>query len=178
MKWHFFHQLQVEVFRRNFLIRVQLEDFDPGIEIDNLSADNYHIGGISSFVGLVRDMYNDHKLISMTLEHYPKMTEKMLEEIQSEAFKRWSLEGCLIIHRYGQLNPGEKIVMVATASLHRQDSLESCAFLIDWLKTKAPFWKLEHSTECDNGKWVEAKEDDNIATRKWDKIIPNKARDI
>ena len=154
------------------MIRVQLDDFDPGLEIEKLSSINNYIGGISSFIGLVRDMSNGRDLSSMTLEHYPRMTEKMLSNIREEALKRWSLEGCLIIHRYGRLEPGERIVMVATASSHRHEALASCEFLIDWLKTKAPFWKLECSSANTSGKWVEPRESDNIAAKKWNTNRP------
>ncbi len=154
------------------MIRVQLDDFDPGLEIQKLSSINNYIGGISSFIGLVRDMSNGRDLSSMTLEHYPGMTEKMLSNIREEALKRWSLEGCLIIHRYGRLEPGERIVMVATASSHRHEALASCEFLIDCLKTKAPFWKLECSSASASGKWVEPSESDNIAATKWNTTRP------
>jgi len=101
----------------------------------------------------------------MTLEHYPGMTEKKLAEIEAEARQRWPLEDCLVIHRYGRLEPGERIVLVITASSHRRAALESCTFLIDWLKTSAPFWKLE---ERDVGQeWVEARASDDQATEKW-----------
>ena len=103
---------------------------------------------------------------AMTLEHYPGMTEKMLEQIDAEANKRWPLEASLIIHRYGRMEPGEQIVLVACASPHREAAFESCHFLIDWLKTKAPFWKLE---EKDSGaEWVDARESDEDAAAKWD----------
>ena len=101
----------------------------------------------------------------MTLEHYPGMTEKRLAEIEAEARSRWPLESVLIIHRYGKLEPGDRIVLVATTSAHRQAALESCAFLIDWLKTKAPFWKLEEGAK--GAAWVEAKASDDRAAEKW-----------
>ena len=147
------------------MIRVQLDDFDPGLEIQKLSSINNYIGGISSFIGLVRDMSNGRDLSSMTLEHYPGMTEKMLSNIREEALKRWSLEGCLIIHRYGRLEPGERIVMVATASSHRHEALASCEFLIDWLKTKAPFWKKQKTQHGDG--WISSRKSDLAAINKW-----------
>ena len=101
----------------------------------------------------------------MTLEHYPGMTERQLAELEAEARRRWPIEDCLIIHRYGRLTPGERIVLVLTASSHRAAALESCAFLIDWLKTKAPFWKLEETTA--GGQWVEAKTEDDAAANRW-----------
>jgi len=151
-------------------IRVQREDFDIGAELAALAGGDHTIGGIASFVGLVRDMAptgqsGAGKIGAMTLEHYPGMTEKRLLEIETEAKARWPLQASLIIHRFGRLSPGERIVLVATASAHRQAALESCAFLIDWLKTKAPFWKLE---EGDAGQhWVDAKESDDAAAQKW-----------
>jgi len=153
------------------MIRVQHEDFDIGAELDRLSRGNHAVGGVASFVGLVRDMAPAEKvggkIGAMTLEHYPGMTEKQLAAIEAEARQRWPLEDCLIIHRYGRLLPGDRIVLVATASAHRQAALDSCAFLIDWLKTKAPFWKLEDGPEGSH--WVEAKVSDDDATKRWNK---------
>jgi molybdopterin synthase catalytic subunit len=153
------------------MIRVQSEDFDIGVELTRLSEGNHTIGGVASFVGLVRDMSPageiGAKIGAMTLEHYPGMTEKQLAAIEAEARQRWSLADCLIIHRYGRLLPGDRIVLVATASVHRQAALEACAFLIDWLKTKAPFWKLEDGP--DGSQWVEAKASDDQAAERWKK---------
>ncbi|WP_455373087.1 molybdenum cofactor biosynthesis protein MoaE [Limibacillus halophilus] len=147
------------------MIRVQQEDFDLGRELAALATGNHHIGGLCSFVGLVRDMAGGEEIGAMTLEHYPGMTEKMLEKIEAEAKERWPLEASLIIHRYGRLEPGDQIVLVATASPHREAAFEACHFLIDWLKTQAPFWKLE---EKDSGaEWVEARESDDKAAEKW-----------
>jgi molybdopterin synthase catalytic subunit len=149
------------------VIRVQAEDFDVGAELTALSAGNAKVGGVASFVGLVRDIATEGSSAasSMTLEHYPGMTEKRLAEIEAEAHRRWPLEASLIIHRYGRLNPGDRIVLVATASSHREAALQSCAFLIDWLKTEAPFWKLEESAEGTH--WVEAKESDETRKAAW-----------
>lgn len=147
------------------MIRVQQEDFDPGAEMAALTAGNTAIGGVASFIGLVRDMADGDGVSAMTLEHYPGMTERRLKEIDDEAHKRWPLAASLIIHRYGRLEPGERIVMVATASAHRQAALESCAFLIDWLKTQAPFWKLEDTGEGE--RWVEARASDDAAAARW-----------
>jgi molybdopterin synthase catalytic subunit len=121
------------------MIRVQREDFDPGRELAALTAGNHSIGGLAVFVGLVRDLAGEETVGAMTLEHYPGMTEKMLERIEAEARRRWPLEASLMIHRHGRLEPGDRIVLVACASAHRQAALEACGFLIDWLKTKAPF---------------------------------------
>ena len=147
------------------MIRVQREDFDVGREIAALTEGNHKIGGLSVFVGLVRDMADNTTVSAMTLEHYPGMTEKMLGKIEAEALERWPLEACLIVHRYGRLEPGDQIVLVATASPHRQAAIESCHFLIDWLKTQAPFWKLEESPE--GAAWVEAKSSDDDAAARW-----------
>jgi molybdopterin synthase catalytic subunit len=147
------------------MIRVQREDFDIGAEIAALTRGNHQIGGVASFIGLVRDMAGGAAIGAMTLEHYPGMTEKKLAEIEAEARRRWTLDASLIIHRYGRLEPGDRIVLVATASAHREAALASCAFLIDWLKTQAPFWKLEETAE--GGKWVVARKEDEAATKRW-----------
>ena len=147
------------------MIRVQREDFDVGAEMAALTACNHSVGGLAVFVGLVRDVAGEAALGAMTLEHYPGMTEKMLERIEAEANQRWPLEASLIVHRTGRLEPGERIVLVAAASQHRQAAFEACQFLIDWLKTKAPFWKLEETE--DGPKWVEARSSDDRATERW-----------
>jgi molybdopterin synthase catalytic subunit len=151
------------------VIRVQREDFDVGAELPALTGDNHAIGGVCVFVGVVRqesrEEAGEEALSAMTLEHYPGMTEKELERIEAEAQERWPLEGCLIIHRYGRLEPGEQIVLVATASSHRHAAFEACQFLTDWLKTKAPFWKLEESAE--GPRWVEARDSDDTAAARW-----------
>ena len=149
------------------MIRVQREDFDLGAELKALTEGNPSIGGVTSFIGLVRDMAAGEKISGMTLEHYPGMTEKQLAEIEAEAHRRWPLDAVLIIHRYGPLKPGDQIVLVATASAHRDAAFEACRFLIDWLKTKAPFWKLEETAAGPH--WVEAKESDEEAARGWDR---------
>jgi molybdopterin synthase catalytic subunit len=146
------------------MIKVQKSDFDVSLEIKKITTNNKNIGGVGSFIGIVRDN-NDKNLKSMTLEHYPIMTEKMLEKINSEAKTRWKLIDSVIIHRYGKLYPGDQIVLVATFSQHRKDALEACEFLIDWLKTKAPFWKLESTNNGDD--WVKEKISDLAAAKKW-----------
>jgi molybdopterin synthase catalytic subunit len=147
------------------MIRVQREDFDVGAELKALTRGRHEIGGVVSFVGLVRDVAGDSRIGAMTLEHYPGMTEKQLGEIEAEALKRWPLTGSLIVHRYGRLEPGEQIVLVITASSHREAAFEACHFLIDWLKTKAPFWKLE---DTDKGaQWVAAEASDDRAAARW-----------
>jgi len=145
------------------MIRVQAEDFDMGAEISRLTHGKTSIGGICAFAGLVRDFGGENS--AMTLEHYPGMTEKALGEIEAEARVRWPLEQTLIIHRYGRLEPGDNIVLVVAASAHRQAAFDACHFLIDWLKTKAPFWKQEET--ADGAHWVEAKSSDDTAADKW-----------
>ena len=147
------------------MIRVQREDFDVGAELARMTTGRTDVGGLASFVGLVRETNEGERLVAMTLEHYPAMTEKRLAEIEAEACKRWPLQASLIIHRYGRLTPGERIVLVATASSHRQAALESCQFLIDWLKTQAPFWKLEETMAGD--RWVAARQSDDLAAQRW-----------
>ena len=150
------------------MIRVQREDFDIGAEIGRMTQGRTEIGGLASFVGLVRDYAGEERVSAMTLEHYPGMTEKQLERIEAEARERWDLQDVLIIHRYGRLEPGDRIVLVATASAHREDSLQSCQFLIDWLKTKAPFWKLEETPGGEQ--WVAARVEDEVATERWVRV--------
>jgi molybdopterin synthase catalytic subunit len=146
------------------MIRVQEQPFDAGAEVAALTAGRTDIGAVASFVGLVRDMA-EAPITAMTLEHYPGMTEKKLAEIEAEANARWPLQASLIVHRYGRMLPGEPIVLVATASAHRAAALEACAFLIDWLKTEAPFWKLEETGEAN--RWVEARASDGAAAARW-----------
>ncbi len=170
-------------------IKVQIEDFDVGAEIAALTAGRSDIGGIGCFVGIVRDDANsDHTgrnnaardtagwdnaeqraaatVTGMTLEHYPGMTERAIARIADEAAQRWPLLGCTLIHRIGPLRPGDNIVLVIVASAHRQAALDATAFLIDWLKTKAPFWKREDFTNG-AGAWVDAREADDAAAARW-----------
>ncbi|MBC7804073.1 MAG: molybdenum cofactor biosynthesis protein MoaE [Candidatus Parcubacteria bacterium] len=139
-------------------ISVQQEDFDVGLEIRNLSRQSEKIGAVASFVGLVRD-------VEMTLEHYPGMTERALEKIVEEARSRWQVMDCAVIHRYGALRPNDQIVMVAVASGHRGDAFAACEFIMDYLKTRAPFWKKEQTPE--GARWVEAKAADDKAADRW-----------
>ncbi|MBH63859.1 MAG: molybdopterin synthase catalytic subunit MoaE [Alphaproteobacteria bacterium] len=147
------------------MIRVQQEDFDVGAEISNLVGSDKSIGALVTFVGLVRDMNDGDTVADMTLEHYPGMTEKMLEQIRAEAMERWPLSASLVVHRYGRLSPGEKIVLVITASAHRQSAFEANEFLVDWLKTKAPFWKHEEMPK--GARWVSARSSDDAAAARW-----------
>jgi molybdopterin synthase catalytic subunit len=155
------------------MIRVQREDFDIGRELETLAAGDHTVGGIASFIGLVRDFNLQaggpvdaaDTVSAMTLEHYPGMTERKLTEIEAEANRRWPLSASLIIHRYGRLEPGDRIVLVATASPHREAALAACHFLIDWLKTDAPFWKSEETPEGE--RWVAARAEDDTAKSRW-----------
>jgi len=147
------------------MIRVQHDDFDLGAELERLSAGRRDVGALCSFVGLVRDLNEGAGVSAMTLEHYPGMTEKQLERLEAEARQRWPLNDVLVIHRYGRLEPGERIMLCAVTSSHRQAAFEACQFLMDWLKTKAPFWKLEeHAGET---RWVEARASDDDAAARW-----------
>lgn len=147
------------------LIRVQLEPFDAGAMIDEMRAGDKRIGAIASFIGLVRDV-NDHATVSaMTLEHYPGMTERALESIANEALERWDLIDVAVIHRVGRLEPTDPIVLVAVASAHRGDAFAACEFVMDYLKTRAPFWKKEATVEGD--RWVDARDSDDDAAARW-----------
>jgi molybdopterin synthase catalytic subunit len=138
-------------------VSVQQEDFDLGLEIRKIST-NKSIGAVASFAGLVRD-------VQMTLEHYPGMTERAIAKIVEEAQGRWQVMDCSVIHRYGALQPNDQIVMVAVASAHRGDAFAACEFIMDYLKTQAPFWKKEQTAE--GARWVEAKATDDKAAERW-----------
>ena len=143
-------------------VRVQREDFDLGAELAALGAGRTDIGALVSFTGLVRD---GGGLEALELEHYPGMTEKALAAIEAEARGRWPLAACLIVHRYGRLAPGEQIMMVATASAHRQAAFAAAEFLMDYLKSRAPFWKKE--TGAEGARWVDARAADEAALGRW-----------
>ena len=147
-------------------IRVQEADFDVSAELAALTAGRTDIGGIGCFVGTVRDTAAERPIAAMVLEHYPAMTERAIARITAEAERRWSLLGCTVIHRVGRLTPGANIVLVLAASAHRQAALDATAFLIDWLKTRAPFWKHEEFADG-TGSWVEARESDDAAAARW-----------
>ncbi len=147
-------------------IAVQEQDFEVGAETARLIAGRTDIGGIGSFVGVVRDRAGQRPIAAMKLEHYPGMTERAIARIGDEAERRWELLGCTVIHRVGRLRPGANIVLVLAASAHRQAALEATAFLIDWLKTKAPFWKKEEFADGSDA-WVGARESDEAAARRW-----------
>lgn len=146
-------------------VRVQKHDFDVSSELTALTCGKYSVGGLVTFVGLVRDFSDLGPVNSITLEHYPGMTEKTLQRIDNEASKRWNLSASLIVHRFGCLEPGDRIVLVAAASEHRAEAFSACEFLVDWLKTQAPFWKLEKGNRF--AKWVEARPEDDVATARW-----------
>ena len=147
-------------------IRIQATPFDTGAEITALTAGRTDIGGIGCFIGIVRDTAAGRPIAAMTLEHYPAMTERALTRIATQAEARWPLQACTLIHRVGRLLPGEPIVLVLTASPHRQAALDATAFLIDWLKTDAPFWKQEHFADG-TAAWVAHNEADSHAAARW-----------
>ena len=146
-------------------VSVREADFDIGSEIDALTAGDREIGAVVSFTGLVREMAGEASISGLTLEHYPGMTERALSGIVSEARARWPLSGLRVIHRVGRLAPGDRIVLVLTASRHREAAFEAAAFLMDYLKTRAPFWKREDGPG--GGQWVDARESDEAAARRW-----------
>ena len=152
-------------------IRVQSEPFDTGLELARLLAGRVEIGGIGAFVGVVRSASAADPLQALTLEHYPGMTERALSSIVAEAESRWNLLGCTVIHRYGRLVPGDPIVLVLAASTHREPALAATSFLIDWLKTRAPFWKQEQHQDG-SAHWVDARDDDDAAAARWDQPSP------
>ena len=141
-------------------ISVQQEDFDLGLEVLEIQQDN-RIGAVASFVGQVRE-------VPMTLEHYPGMTENAIKKIVEEARSRWKIMDYTVIHRYGELQPNDQIVLVAVASSHRGDAFAACQFIMDYLKTEAPFWKKEHHP--DGARWVDARESDEESAERWRKI--------
>jgi molybdopterin synthase catalytic subunit len=149
------------------MIRVQAEAFDVALELAKLKQGRTDIGGTVVFVGTMRELIGGAQVSAMTLEHYPGMTEKALEEIDREAHGRWPLLDTLVVHRYGRLAPADDIVLVIATAEHREAAFEACRFLIDWLKTKAPFWKLEEGPR--GSAWVEAKASDDKSAARWDK---------
>ena len=147
-------------------VRVQEDDFDIGRETVALTEGRTDIGAIVTFTGTVRGEAGGSKIETMFLEHYPGMTEAELERVEAEANVKWPLQASLIIHRRGQLRPGDNIVLVVTASAHRQAAFEAAEFLMDFLKTRAPFWKKETDASGE-GIWVDARESDDAAVRRW-----------
>ena len=151
-------------------VRVQEADFDLNAELTALRARDARIGALASFVGLVRDINDGAGVSEMTLEHYPGMTEKALEAIVDEARGRWDIYGALVIHRIGPLKPCDQIVLVAVTSAHRGEAFAACEFIMDYLKTRAPFWKREAMAE--GARWVDARETDDSAAARWQSGTP------
>ncbi|WP_136440051.1 molybdenum cofactor biosynthesis protein MoaE [Pacificoceanicola onchidii] len=145
-------------------VTVQEAPFDFGREAEDFASGHHDMGAVVTFTGIVRDLATGD-LDAMEIEHYPGMTQKALEKIATEALERWSLGDVLVIHRYGRMTPGEKIMMVATAAPHRVDAFEAAEFLMDYLKSRAPFWKKEHGGQGTN--WVAAKDEDEAALTRW-----------
>jgi molybdopterin synthase catalytic subunit len=146
-------------------VRVQTEDFDVGGEIAALRRGNPTVGAIASFIGLVRDVNEGDRVSEMTLEHYPGMTERALEQIVAQAKSRWDIIEVLVVHRVGRLRPLDQIVLVVVAGAHRGEAFAACAFVMDYLKTQAPFWKKEQTPE--GARWVEARAADDQAAERW-----------
>ncbi|MEM5311454.1 molybdenum cofactor biosynthesis protein MoaE [Paraburkholderia sp. JHI869] len=156
-------------------VRVQTEDFDLTTEVAQLRARNPAIGAVACFVGTVRDLNDGSTIASLELEHYPGMTEKALEAIALEAQRRWAGIEVLIVHRVGKLAPLDQIVLVATTSKHRGDAFASCEFVMDYLKTEAPFWKKEETEQ--GARWVDARESDDAALERWGVASGNTSRE-
>lgn len=151
-------------------VSVQTADFDTGREVAGLAAVNREIGAVASFVGFVRaDGSESGNVTAMTLEHYPGMTERALQDIVKQAKQRWALNGVRVIHRVGCLLPGEQIVLVAVASRHRGDAFAACEFIMDFLKTRAPFWKKEDTPQ--GAQWVDARDSDDAAAARWGEAV-------
>ena len=146
-------------------VRIQSEPFDPGAEIDRRRRSSTRIGAIASFVGGVRDLNEEADVQAMALEHYPGMTERSIEAIVDEAAERWSLIDVSVVHRVGRLEPRDPIVLVVTASAHRHDAFQACEFIMDYLKTRAPFWKKESTPRGE--RWVASRTSDEQAARRW-----------
>ena len=149
------------------IVRVQEQDFDVGAEMLALRRGNPKIGAIASFVGLVRDVNEGDSVATMTLEHYPGMTERALEKIVNEAQTRWDILDVCVVHRVGQLRPTDQIVLVIVSSSHRGEAFAACEFIMDYLKTRAPFWKKEATPE--GNRWVESRDSDDAAAERWQK---------
>ena len=147
-------------------VRVQTEDFDVSAEMLTLRKRNPKIGAVASFVGVVRDLNDGDSVSTLTLEHYPGMTEKSLEAIVQQAKERWDIYDALIVHRVGTMRPLDQIVLVIVTSAHRGESFQACEFLMDFLKTRAPFWKKEVTPEGE--RWVDARSSDDVAAKRWE----------
>ena len=147
------------------VIRIQREDFDPQMEADALTKGRHDIGALATFTGFCR--HEEGALSALELEHYPGMAEKELQRIVDEARRRWPVQGITVLHRYGKIMPGERIVFVAVSGSHRTEAFAACEFIMDFLKTSAPFWKREHNVDGSKGEWVEAKDADDKARDRW-----------
>jgi molybdopterin synthase catalytic subunit len=147
-------------------VRIQTEDFDAGAEIAALRRGNPKVGAMASFIGVCRDANDGDAVSRMTLEHYPGMTEKALEKIVAEAKGRWNVMDVLVVHRVGELKPTDQIVLVVVAGSHRGEAFAACEFIMDYLKTKAPFWKKEQTPQ--GTRWVEARTSDDEAAQRWE----------
>lgn len=148
------------------IVKVQQQDFDVGAEIAALRADDKRVGAVASFIGTVRDVNEGTGVSTLTLEHYPGMTERALEQISQQAAERFDIYDSLVIHRYGPLQPLDQIVLVAVTSAHRGEAFDACEFIMDFLKTQAPFWKKEVTP--DGERWVAARSSDDDAAARWD----------
>ncbi|HXF46503.1 MAG TPA: molybdenum cofactor biosynthesis protein MoaE [Burkholderiaceae bacterium] len=146
-------------------VRVQREDFDAGAEIARLRAGNPKVGAVASFIGVARDVNDGDAVAAMTLEHYPGMTERALQDICDQARARFDIIDLLVVHRFGELKPGEQIVLVAVAGSHRGEAFAACEFVMDYLKTEAPFWKKERTAAGE--RWVDARESDDERRARW-----------
>lgn len=146
-------------------VRVQQHDFDIGQEIAQMTSGNYGVGAVASFVGTVRSSNDGSRISTMTLEHYPGMTEKALEDIVARARTRWNIIDALVVHRYGRLQQGDRIVLVVVVGAHRGEAFQACEFIMDFLKTEAPFWKKEETST--GARWVDARESDDHAVGRW-----------
>jgi len=146
-------------------VRIQTRDFDAGVEIAALRRDNPKIGAVASFIGVCRDANEGDAVTKMTLEHYPGMTEKALEDIVAEAKRRWEVMDVLVVHRVGELKPTDQIVLVIVTGKHRGEAFSACEFIMDYLKTRAPFWKKEETPQ--GARWVDARSSDDEAAERW-----------
>ena len=147
-------------------VRIQHEDFEPGVEISKLRLARADIGAVATFIGQMRDVNDGSQVYTMTLEHYPGMTEKALDAIVEQAKSRWDIFDVLVIHRIGKLKPTDQIVLVVVTSAHRGEAFAACEFIMDYLKTAAPFWKKEATPQGE--RWVEARSTDSAAQRRWE----------
>ncbi len=146
-------------------VRVQSEDFDAGREIAAMRAGNAQVGAVAAFVGVVREMNDGSAVADMELEHYPGMTEKAIAKIIDQAKSRWNIFDVMVVHRVGRLKPTDQIVLVVVSSAHRGDAFEACEFVMDYLKTRAPFWKKEQTPQ--GARWVESRASDDVAAGRW-----------